>query len=72
MHHNPVKSIVSGAMDHSFLRLIDPQYATEQLTASAKAFFFWPKFLICQDVGDKAHVILEDCVEMFLSNYRKA
>lgn len=70
MHNNPVQAVVSGAIADGKLRECDPQYATEQLTASAKAFFFWPKFLIGQDVADNAAETMQDCVEMFLSHYK--
>lgn len=69
MNNNPVRAIVSGAIEAKELRDVDPSYATELLTAGAKAFFFWPKFLIGAEAVSKPREALEDCVDMFLAHY---
>lgn len=69
MSNNPVRAIVAGAVEAGQLKEVDTNYATELLTAGAKAFFFWPKFLIGADSRDYASNVLEDCVDMFLSKY---
>lgn len=71
MHNNPVQAIVSGALAHGQLQDVDPDYATALLTAGAKAFFFWPKFLIGEEGPDDTAHVLADCVDMFLLKYGK-
>lgn len=70
MSNNPVRSIITGAVQAGQLKEVDPNYATELLTAGAKAFFFWPKFLIGADNADRSSAIIEDCVDMFLMKYQ--
>lgn len=70
MSNNPVRSIVAGAVNEGQLQEVDPNYATELLTAGAKAFFFWPKFLIGADNNEASSAIIEDCVDMFLMKYQ--
>lgn len=70
MSNNPVRSIVAGAVQSGQLEEVEPNYATELLTAGAKAFFFWPKFLIGADNEDGSTAIIEDCVDMFLMKYQ--
>lgn len=70
MSYNPVRSIVSAAVKSGQLKDVEPDYATELLTAGAKAFFFWPKFLVGADSLDGSSKIIEECVDMFLSRYR--
>lgn len=70
MSNNPVRRIITGAVEAGQLKEVDPNYATELLTAGAKAFFFWPKFLIGADNSDKSSAIIEDCVDMFLMKYQ--
>lgn len=69
MSNNPVRAIVTGAVAEKRLRDVDPTYATELLTAGAKAFFFWPKFLIGEEAVSRPQEALEDCVDMFLARY---
>lgn len=69
MSNNPVREIVSGAVETKQLKEVDPKYATELLTAGAKAFFFWPKFIIGDLLVEDPQAVLEDCVDMFLSRY---
>lgn len=70
MSNNPVRSIIADAVKTGQLKEVDPNYATELLTAGAKAFFFWPKFLIGADAADSSSAIIEDCVDMFLMKYQ--
>ena len=69
MSNNPVRAIVSGAVESGQLREVDADYATELLTAGAKAFFFWPKFLIGEEFMEDQSFVLGDCVDMFLAKY---
>lgn len=71
MSNNPVRAIVTEAVNSGQLKEVDPNYATELLTAGAKAFFFWPKFLVGMESPlDTSHAI-EDCVDLFLNKYCK-
>ncbi|MEM7300827.1 MAG: TetR/AcrR family transcriptional regulator [Pseudomonadota bacterium] len=69
MSNNPVRSVVASAVECGMLKEVDPSYATELLTAGAKAFFFWPKFLIGEEGAHDETIVLGDCVDMFLSRY---
>lgn len=70
MHNNPIRTLIQEAMDAGALRRVDAGYATQQLTASMKAFFFWPKFIIGQEAPENGESIIEDCVDMFLNHYQ--
>ncbi|MEM1151965.1 MAG: TetR/AcrR family transcriptional regulator [Pseudomonadota bacterium] len=70
MSNNPVRSIVSEAIAAGLLVDVDPDFATVLLTAGAKAFFFWPKFLIGADNESRSSAVIEDCVDMFLMKYQ--
>ena len=70
MHNNPIRTLINEAIEAGVLREVDADYATVQLTASMKAFFFWPKFIIGQEAPDNGEAIIEDCVEMFLNYYQ--
>lgn len=70
MHNNPIRTLLKEAIDAGALREVDAAYATNQLTASMKAFFFWPRFIIGQEAPENGEAIIEDCVEMFLNHYR--
>ena len=70
MHNNPIRTLIQEAVEAGALREVDADYATVQLTASMKAFFFWPKFIIGQEAPDNGETIIEDCVEMFLNYYQ--
>lgn len=72
MHNNPIRTLIQEAIAAGALREVDADYATNQVTASMKAFFFWPKFIIGQDAPDNGEAIIEDCVEMFLNYYETA
>ena len=69
MSNNPVRAIVSGAVESGRLNEVDADYATALLTAGAKAFFFWPKFIVGEVPIQDQSVVLGDCVDMFLSKY---
>lgn len=69
MRNNPVRDIIEGAIAAGQLKDVDPYYATDMLTAGAKAFFFWPKFLIGEARDAQASPILDDCVDMFLYKF---
>ena len=69
MSNNPVRAIVRGAVESGQLKEVDADYATELLTAGAKAFFFWPKFIIGEMLIRDRNFVLSDCVDMFLSKY---
>lgn len=69
MSNNPVRAIVAGAIEAGHLKKVDPDYATEMLTAGAKAFFFWPKFLIGESRVGNPDAVMNDCVDMFLCQF---
>lgn len=69
MSNNPVRAIVAGAVESGQLKEVDADYATELLTAGAKAFFFWPKFIVGEARMQDQSFVLGDCVGMFLSKY---
>lgn len=69
MSNNPVRAIVSGAVESGHLKEVDAGYATELLTAGAKAFFFWPRFIVGEVLIRDQSVVLGDCVDMFLLKY---
>ncbi|MDE0697015.1 MAG: TetR/AcrR family transcriptional regulator [Boseongicola sp.] len=69
MSNNPVRAIVGGAVESGQLKAVDADYATELLTAGAKAFFFWPKFIVGDARMQDQGFVLGDCVDMFLSKY---
>ena len=70
MHNNPIRTLIQEAIEAGVLRAVNADYATNQLTASMKAFFFWPKFIIGKEAPDNGETIIEDCVEMFLNHYQ--
>jgi len=58
-----VRMIVARAVETGQLKDVDPGHATELLTAGAKTFFFWPKFLIGGGrMGRPSNVL---CVDIF-------
>lgn len=70
MRNNPLKQLIKEAVSAGLLRQVNEDYATEQLVAPVKSFFFWPKFLIDQDMSENQEVIIQDCVDMFLKHYQ--
>ncbi|KUJ76449.1 hypothetical protein AVO45_11690 [Ruegeria marisrubri] len=67
-HDYPIKRLIEEAMQAGALRKADPEFATSQLLALVKNFFFWPEFLLGEK--QKTDGIMRDCVAMFLSHYR--
>lgn len=67
-HDYPVTQLVAEAMQAGALRQADPAFATGQLLALVKNFFFWPEFLL----GEKQETggVMRDCVDMFLTHYK--
>ncbi len=55
-------------MDAGVIRNADPAFATNQLLALVKIFFFWPEFFLGENPTPKD--VLDDCVEMFLAHYK--
>lgn len=66
-HDYPVTQLVADAMKAGALRQADPVFATGQLLALVKNFFFWPEFLLGEK--QKTDGIMKDCVAMFLCHY---
>lgn len=71
MHNNPIRGLLREAIEAKKLPSIDPDYATQQLIAPMKAFFFWPLFLVGQNGPEEGEAIIEDCVDMFLDYYER-
>lgn len=67
-HDYPMTRLVREAMQAGLLRDADPVYATNQLLALVKSFFFWPEFFM--DSKPQQEGIMEDCVAMFLRHYQ--
>lgn len=67
-HDYPMTGLISGAMDAGVIRKADPAFATNQLLALVKNFFFWPEFFIGENPTPKD--VLDDCVAMFLAHYK--
>ena len=68
-HDYPITKLISEAMEAGALRRANPVYATSQLLALAKHFFFWPEFFLGSKSENEG--VMEDCVAMFLSYYEK-
>ncbi|MCT4608097.1 MAG: TetR/AcrR family transcriptional regulator C-terminal domain-containing protein [Pelagimonas sp.] len=69
MSNNPVRAVIQEATKDGQLKEIDPNYATDLLTAGAKAIFFWPEFLIGESHEAHATHVLNDTVDMFLFKF---
>lgn len=67
-HDYPVTQLVTEAMKAGALRQADPVFATGQLLAMVKNFYFWPEFLLGE--AQPAEGILEECVAMFMAYYK--
>ncbi len=67
-HDYPMTRLVREAMQAGALRDADPVYATSQLLALVKNFYFWPEFFM--DSKPQQEGLMEDCVVMFLSHYQ--
>ena len=67
-HDYPMTGLIKEAMDAGVLRKADPVFATNQLLALAKSFFFWPEFFLGENPTSKD--VLDDCIAMFMSHYK--
>lgn len=67
-HDYPITRLVIEAMDAGVIRKADPVFATNQLLALVKNFFFWPEFFLGENPTPKE--VLNDCVAMFLAHYK--
>lgn len=67
-HDYPITLLISEAMQASVIRQTDPAYATSQLLALVKNFYFWPEFFLGETPTPK-HV-LDDCIAMFMAHYK--
>lgn len=68
-HDYPVTRLISEAMDAGVIRKADPVFATNQLLALIKNFYFWPEFFL-GETHTPNHV-LDDCIAMFLAHYKR-
>ncbi len=66
-HDYPIKRLIEEAMQAGALRPADAGFATSQLLALVKNFFFWPEFLAGEKQNTKG--VMQDCVAMFLCHY---
>ncbi|MBO9399054.1 TetR/AcrR family transcriptional regulator C-terminal domain-containing protein [Shimia sp. R9_2] len=55
-------------MDAGALRKADPAFATNQLLAIVKNFYFWPEFFLGENSTQKE--VRDDCIAMFMSHYK--
>ena len=62
-HDYPITRLISEAMDAGVIRRVYPVFATNQLLALVKNFFFWPEFFLGKNPTPKD--VLDDCVAMF-------
>ena len=67
-HDYPMTRLIGEAMDAGVIRKADPTFATNQLLALVKNFFFWPEFFHGENPTPKD--VLDDCIAMFLAHYK--
>lgn len=67
-HDYPVTLLISQAMEAGVIRKADPAYATSQLLALVKNFYFWPEFFLGENPTPKE--VLDDCIAMFIAHYK--
>ncbi len=67
-HDYPVTRLIKEAMDAGAIRKADPVFATNQLLALVKNFFFWPEFFLGENPTPKD--VLDDCIAMFMAHYK--
>ncbi len=67
-HDYPITLLISEAMQAGVIRQTDPAYATSQLLALVKNFYFWPEFFLGETPTPKE--VLDDCVAMFMAHYK--
>lgn len=68
-HDYPITRLISEAMDAGVIRKADPGFATSQLLALVKNFYFWPEFFLGESPTPKE--VLDDCIAMFLTHYKR-
>lgn len=66
-HDYPITRLITEAMEAGALRQADPGFATNQLLALVKGFYFWPEFFLGESPTPKE--VLDDCIAMFLAHY---
>ena len=67
-HDYPMTRLIDEAMDAGVIRRADPVFATNQLLALVKNFYFWPEFFLGEDSTPKG--VLDDCIAMFMAHYK--
>ena len=67
-HDYPMAQLIGEAMEAGVIRKADPVFATNQLLALAKNFFFWPEFFLGENPTPKD--VLDDCIAMFMAHYK--
>ncbi|WP_282076685.1 TetR/AcrR family transcriptional regulator [Epibacterium ulvae] len=67
-HDYPMTRLIGEAMEAEVIRKADPVFATNQLLALAKNFFFWPEFFLGENSTPRD--VMDDCVAMFLAHYK--
>ena len=67
-HDYPMTQLIGEAMDAGVIRKADPVFATNQLLALVKNFFFWPEFFLGENPTPKD--VMDDCLAMFLTYYK--
>ena len=68
-HDYPITRLISEAMEAGVIRKADPGFATSQLLALVKNFYFWPEFFLGESPTPKE--VLDDCITMFLTHYKR-
>lgn len=66
-HDYPMTQLIEEAMEAGVIRKADPVFATNQLLALAKNFFFWPEFFLGENPTSKD--VMDDCIAMFITHY---
>jgi TetR/AcrR family transcriptional regulator of autoinduction and epiphytic fitness len=66
-HDYPITLLISEAMEAGVIRQAEPAYATNQLLALVKNFYFWPEFFLGENPTPKE--VLDDCIAMFMAHY---
>lgn len=67
-HDYPMTRLIGEAMEAGVIRKADPAFATNQLLALAKNFFFWPEFFLGENPTPRD--VMDDCIVMFLAHYK--
>ena len=67
-HDYPMTGLIGEAMDAGVIRKADPVFATNQLLALIKNFYFWPEFFLGKNQTTKD--VMDDCVAMFMAHYK--